>query len=205
MNYKNLLYEIQNASSTGPTSETIILPSNKQLYSVDLNTREISGPETLSVQSDHYAETVYFIIDRYYDSMDLAQTNCVVQYAINGKSYVYAVPFCDTTTYEGKMIIPWTISASATEISGTIKYFIRFYLIDELSVYDKLTGDYDPSLAEFSYSLSTLVSSSNILKTMSSDDFTAEDEDYKIPERYFELINYMNNLVDNSNVYWIDV
>lgn len=205
MNYKNLLYEIQNASSTGPTSETIILPSNQQLYSVDLNTRKINGPETLSVQSDHYADTVYFLVDRYYDSMDLAQTNCVVQYAVNGKSYVYAVPFCDTTTYEGKMIIPWTISASATEFSGTIKYFIRFYLIDELSVYNKETGDYDPSLAEFSYSLSTLVSNSTILQTMSSENFTMEDSDYKIPERYFELINYMNNLIDNSTIYWIDV
>ena len=204
MNYKSLLYEIQNTVPTGPAPETIILPSNKQLYKVDLNTREIDGPETLSVQSDHYAETVYFLVDRYYDNMDLAQTNCVVQYSMNGESYVYAVPFCDTTTYEGKLIIPWTISASATKVAGTVKYFIRFYLIDKSSVIDD-NNNYDPSGAEFSYSLSTLVSSSIVLKTLSQYDFVAEDETLELPERYFELMNVFSEMVDNSTVYWNDV
>ena len=113
-----------------PAPETIIMPTSQKLYEIDLSSRTISGPETLSVQSDHYAETVYFIMDRYYDHMDLAQTNCVVQYVSNGESYVYAVPFCDTTTYEGKIIIPWTISLSATKNSGNVRYFIRFYLLE---------------------------------------------------------------------------
>ena len=204
MNYKSLLYEIQNTVPTGPSPETIILPSNKQLYNVDLNTRTIDGPETLSVQSDHYAETVYFLVDRFYDNMDLSQTNCVVQYTIGGQSYVYAVPFCDTTTYEGKMIIPWTISASATQIAGTVKYFIRFYLIDKSSVINEETSEYDPSGAEFSYSLSTLLAESTVLKTLSQQDFAAEDADYEIPERYFEFINYLNKAVDNATLYWID-
>lgn len=204
MNYKSLLYEIQNTVPTGPAPETIILPSNKQLYKVDLNTREIDGPETLSVQSDHYAETVYFLVDRYYDNMDLSQTNCVVQYSMNGESYVYAVPFCDTTTYEGKLIIPWTISASATKVAGTVKYFIRFYLIDKSSVIDE-NDNYDPEGAAFSYSLSTLVSSSTVLKTLSQYDFVAEDETLELPERYFELMNIFSEMVDNSTVYWNDV
>jgi len=76
MNYKNLLSTIHNASIY--STSDIVVPSNKQLYEIDLNTREIKGPETLSVQSEHYAETVYFVVDRYYDRMDLAQANCVV-------------------------------------------------------------------------------------------------------------------------------
>jgi hypothetical protein len=32
------------------------------------------------------------------------------------------------------MIIPWTISASATKNAGTVKYFIRFYLIDKSTI-----------------------------------------------------------------------
>jgi len=72
MNYKSLLYEIQNASSASPTSDVIIVPSNARIYNVDLNTRIIDAPEYLSVQHEHYAETVYFLVDRYYDSMDLA-------------------------------------------------------------------------------------------------------------------------------------
>ena len=205
MNYKSLLYEIQDAISANPTPETIILPTGKKLYTIDLNTREIDGPETLSVQSDHYAETVYFLVDRYYDSMDLAQTNCVVQYTSNGNSYVYAVPFCDTTTIENKMIIPWTISSSTTQNSGSVKYFLRFYIIDEASVKDASSGTYDPSKAEFKYSLSTLTFTSTILKTLSQEDFINEDKTLELPERYFELVNIFAQMVDNSTVYWNEV
>ena len=204
MNYKSLLYEIQDAAQSTSTPDTIIIPSNKQLYNIDLNTRVIDGPETLSVQSDHYSDTVYFLVDRFYDSMDLATTNCVVQYVSGEDSYVYAVPFCDITTFEGKMIIPWSISESATKNSGNVKYFLRFYLIDEASVRDD-QENYDPSGAQFKYSLSTLVATSQILRTMSQEDFIREDETLELPERYFELVNIFSKLVDNSTVYWIDV
>jgi hypothetical protein len=98
-------------------------------------------------------------MDRYYDHMDLAQTNCVVQYVSNGESYVYAVPFCDITTYEGKMIIPWTISLSATKNSGNIKYFIKFYLLEK-------TNDNQTKII---YSLNTTPATSTILKTLTAD------------------------------------
>lgn len=202
MNYKSLLAQIKNAASE--QSSDIIVPSNKQLYTVNLETREIEAPEVLSIQSEHYAETVYFLVDRYYDSMDLAQTNCVIQYVTNGNSYVYAVPFCDITSYEDKMIIPWSISTSATKDAGTVKFFIRFYLIDEASVIGADGRSYDPSGAEFSYSLSTLAATSKILKTLPQEDFTKEDESFQVPERYFELINFVNNLVDNATQYWIE-
>ena len=111
MNYKSLLYEIQNANVQGPTTDEIIVPSNISLYTVNLDTREIDAPEYLSVQHEHYAETVYFLVDRYHDRMDLAQTNCVIQYITpDNESYVYVVPFCDTVTYENKMIITTQIS-----------------------------------------------------------------------------------------------
>ena len=204
MTYTSLLYKIQQDSSATLAPETIIIPTSQQLYEVDLSTRSINGPATLSVQSDHYAETVYFLVDRYYDHMDLAQTNCVVQYVANGESYVYAVPFCDITTYEGKMIIPWTISLSATKNSGTVKYFIKFYLIESNSQ----TIDELPESA-FIYSLNTLPATSTILKTLSADDFVSEDEalgvDATLPERYFELVHIFAQMADNATVYWNDV
>lgn len=178
-----------------PAPETIIMPTSQKLYEVDLSTRTISGPETLSVQSDHYAETVYFIMDRYYDHMDLAQTNCVVQYVSNGESYIYAVPFCDITTYEGKMIIPWTISLSATKNSGNIKYFIKFYLLEK--------GDNNK--ANIIYSLNTLPANSQILTTLSQDDFIEEDQTLELPNRYSELISDFIQIADSATVYWTDV
>lgn len=178
-----------------PAPETIIMPTSQKLYEVDLSTRTISGPETLSVQSDHYAETVYFIMDRYYDHMDLAQTNCVVQYVSNGESYIYAVPFCDITTYEGKMIIPWSISLSATKNSGNIRYFIKFYLLEK--------GDNNE--ANLIYSLNTLPANSKVLTTLSQDDFVEEDQTLELPNRYSELISDFIQIADSATVYWTDV
>lgn len=202
MNYKSLLYEINNAPIAD--TSTVNVPSNKQLYAVDLDSRTISGPETISVQGEHYAETVYFLVDRFYDNMDLAQTNCVVQYATDAGSFVYAVPFCDISTYDGKIIIPWSISLSATQVAGTIRYFIRFYLIDDASVLDASTGAYNPEGAEFAYSLSTRPASSKVMPSLSQEDFVAEDENLQLPERYFEFINVMTRMVDNATTYWVD-
>ena len=203
MNFTSLLYKIQQDSSSSDVApETIVIPTSQKLYEVDLSTRTISGPETLSVQSDHYAETVYFLVDRYYDNMDLSRTNCVVQYVANGESYVYAVPFCDVTTYEGKMIIPWTISLSATKNSGTIRYFIKFYLVE--SIYE--VGEEN---AKFTYSLNTLPATSTVLRTLSADNFISEDEvlgiDLQMPERYLELVDIFAHMVDNSTIYWNEV
>ena len=206
MNFVNLLYQIQKGSASTETQapDTIIIPSNKQLYEIDLTTREIHGPDTLSVQGDHYADTVYFLVDRYYDNMDLAQTNCVVQYIANGQSFVYAVPFCDITTYEGKMIIPWAISASATEVSGKIKYFVRFYLVEGAFNPDAPSEAED---AHFIYSLNTTVATSTILRTLSQNEFAEgyfkqEDTVLELPERYFELVSIFAQMVDNSTIYW---
>jgi hypothetical protein len=49
------------------------------------------------VQKDHNAETLYFILDRYYDNVDLATMSCIVQYQNASKDkassgYIYAVP-----------------------------------------------------------------------------------------------------------------
>ncbi len=204
MNYKSLLSEINNAAMASTLVDAIVVPSNKQLYNVDLNTRKIEAPEVLSIQSEHYAETVYFLVDRFYDNMDLAQTNCVIQYTTGTKSYVYAVPFCDYTTYPDKLIIPWSISISATEVAGSIKFFMRFYLIAPESLVGA-DGNYTNEHPEFSYSLSTLVGTSKVLKTLPQDDFHEEDDSFNVPEQFFELANLMAKLADNATVYWIDV
>lgn len=206
MNYKSLLYEIQNASIQGPTVDTIIVPSNISLYNVNLDTREIDAPEYLSVQHEHYAETVYFLVDRYYDNMDLAQTTCVVQYVTpDSESYVYAVPFCDTVTYTDKIIIPWCISGSATKLSGTVKYILRFYQIDEQSVIDE-NDQYDPSKAEFSYSLSTRPASSKVMYGLPIDG-VLDEENYHIEtnSRFYELLNSLGQMVESATIYWTNV
>ncbi len=197
MNYKNLLADIKNAAID--QIHTINIPSDKELYSIDLNTRTIDGPENISVQGDHYADTIYFVVDRFYDHMDLAETNCVIQYVVGEHSYIYAVPYCDVRTFaeDNKIIIPWTVSLSATENAGRIDYFIRFYLIDDNSLNDS-------SNAEFAYSLCTRPAHGKILSSLTLNNFTEEDKNLQLPERYFEFINLLNKMMDNATTYWID-
>ena len=150
--------------------------------------------------------------------MDLAQTNCIVQYKTSEGSYVYNVPFCDVTTFDkgvtdengkiidqhAKMIIPWSISSSATKNAGTIKYLIRFYMIDENSVLDEQGNPTQPDKAELSYSLSTLTASSKILDTLPLEIL---EEEYHIDSntRFLELVNTVNKMIDNSTIYWNEV
>lgn len=194
MTYKNLLTKIQNAAIQSTT--TVNMPSDKQFYEIDLSSRTINGPTTISVQGEHYAETIYFLVDRFYDNMDLAQTNCVVHYVIGNKSYVYAVPFCDVRSYDGKIIIPWSISMSATQESGTIQYFVRFYLIDDSE---------NTENPQYIYNLNTRPATSRILTTLSQEDFAEEDNTLNLPSYYEELINNFNTMANTATVFWTDV
>ena len=203
MTYKNLLADIKNAAIQ--STSTINMPSNKSFYEVDLNNRIIHGPSIISVQGEHYAETVYFLVDRFYDNMDLAQTNCVIHYVINDKSYVYAVPFCDVRSYEGKIIIPWSISMSATQTSGTIQYFISFYLLDNSQLAQDYSIEGDIDNPEYIYNLNTRPASSQVLVTLSSEDFAEEDNTLNLPSYYEELIGNFINIANSSATFWTDV
>jgi hypothetical protein len=70
----NYLWHIK----SGNPPDRVILPIEEQLYSIDLNTRLINGPAELSVKDNHEADLLYFIVDRYFETTDLAETFCVV-------------------------------------------------------------------------------------------------------------------------------
>jgi hypothetical protein len=72
--YKEKLWLIQ---SKNPPRKAI-LPHAEKMYAIDLKTREIDSPEFLSIQKDHRAESIYFIMPRYLDYMDLAETTGII-------------------------------------------------------------------------------------------------------------------------------
>ena len=58
------------ALNDGEGKKYLRLPLDEPMFEIDANTRKIAVPEEfkangLSVQGDHLAETVYFVIDRY--------------------------------------------------------------------------------------------------------------------------------------------
>ena len=132
------------------------IPESEKIYKIDLNTRTVEAPVSLSVTDDKEAEIIFFEVDRYYDFKDLAQTTCVIMYEnANKEFFVYPVPNMDIVTKreEGKILLPWLIGSDVTWSAGTVKFSFQFYEIN--------TGT-----LEFDYRLSTTIASTRVLQGM---------------------------------------
>ncbi len=165
----------------------------KKTYEVDLSTRIIDAPKNLSVSSDHKAEVIYFIMDRYYDYMDLTNTCCMIQYiAPNNLPYVYIVPYYDIYTYRGlnKLIIPWNVDGAATQKKGTLTFSIRFFRVE----YDE---DNVPHLV---YNLNTLAAKTEILEGLNVDPLNKEEVDFNT-DAYTMIMSELSTL-SRKGTYW---
>lgn len=112
-----------------------ILPATEQTFNIDADKRSISIPENFAkygvgVQGDEIAEILYFSIDRYFDAMDLAEMDIIVQWAhekdenVNNLSATYKRSL---TLQPGKIVFGWPITSEITERPGKINFSIRFY------------------------------------------------------------------------------
>ena len=173
--YWRNLYRIQQDNNL--PSLAILLPSTENIYDIDLNTRKVEAPEFLSNYTDHDAEVIYFKCDRFFDYMDLANTNIIIQYKnAKGESRIYAVPFVDVATcsLENKMLIPWCVDGNVTAKAGEVTFSIRFYKIDR-------DGEF------LQYSLATLPAKSQVLETLNVLDDNAEHYTFE-PSEYETII-----------------
>lgn len=112
-----------------------ILPATEQTFNIDADKRSIAIPENFAkygvgVQGDEIAEILYFSIDRYFDAMDLAEMDIIVQWAhenddnVNNLSATYKRSL---TLQPGKIVFGWPITSEITERPGKINFSIRFY------------------------------------------------------------------------------
>ena len=176
----------------------LLLPSTETIYEIDLKTRKVDAPEYLSVKTDHFAETIYFKCDRYFDNMDLTETVCLVQYQnVNAKDdgHFFAVPFYDTGYFQkpgtpeedrGKIIIPWCISGNATAAAGPINFAFHFY---------QLSGTGEAIV----YSLNTMPAQSKILYGL---DLGVTEEEQLASSDYQKLVERLVALEDKTKLYW---
>ena len=100
----------------------------------------------ISVQGDESAEIVYFSIDRYYDSFDLMGPSkadiedvtdpkmplrIVIQWETpSAKGVSLALVDEDGRPFladDGKLFFGWPISSEITQVSGNVKFNVRFY------------------------------------------------------------------------------
>lgn len=191
--YEELLWQIQ---SNAPTKKAILLPTDEQIYDINLNTKKISVPKYLSVKNDHQAETIYFKFDRYYENVDLATTSCIIKYTNAEKnSFIYPVPFYDleNAINENKIIIPWCIQGQATKKAGTIKFSITFF---------KVNAEH-----KLSYALNTMVAESEILQGQNDELYNFSQDDITLDSTLLELIQELKLAKENEilTLYWVDV
>lgn len=201
--YQELLWQIQNQNF--PT-QAILLPKEEQIYNIDLNTRTIEAPAILSAERDHFAETIYFKMDRYFDNMDLTTTVGIVQYVnknakhedgTKDEGHIWPIPFYDVTTCvqldpndQNKILFPWCIGGPATKAAGPIEFAFKFYLLDEEG-------------KNYIYNLNTRSSTSQILHGMNV--ITEDNENFVIPiDTVSEIYAEINTIKNSKDLYWID-
>ena len=187
---------------------SIILPSDERTFDVDLSTRTISVPTFLSVAKDHRAETVYFLVDRYYEYKDLANTSCMIEF-INaaGEGGFYPVPFYDISSYpnfidendikhEAKMLIPWCLEGDVTKAAGNVQFVLRFYELDDAN-------------EKFIYNLRTRIATGAVLNGMDESvlDANIDKEDTATQQLFKDLIAQLDYKIDHAEttIYWDDL
>jgi len=186
--YLNNLWKIQDANTP---NTSLRIPSTEEIYELDWNTRIVKAPKYLSVAKDHTAETVYFICDRYFDTVDLSTKIAVIQYVnANNQAGIYLVPSYDVESQKDKIIFPWCITGCATQAAGAIRFSVRFYEIGQ----DR----------KLKYSIETQPTSSQILYGL--DVGEEVEEEYEITASLLDEINQrLAEYAQLADLYWIDL
>lgn len=197
----NYNYDWHQYTANIPAQIRLSINSDEKLYNINLNTRQIEGPEVLSVQDDHNAEWLLFIIDRYYDHIDLADTCCIIQFNTTniktGEPFhgLYPVEFYDLITLKDqkKIIIPWSIPRSVTQSAQEIEYNFRFFIVDL-------------EQGKLNYNLNTLPATATILKTLPlyDDAYNLDLNDVDLQTYNYDRLVQMYNNINHDGIYWVD-
>lgn len=114
--------------------------SDEPCFEINANTRVINIPRNFSVQvqGDEQAETIYFQIDRYFDTTDLSKQDIYIQWELPGindkgkKEKGFSRPWIkDTESKPGFIIFGWALSSQVTSKSGDVKFSVKFIKKDD--------------------------------------------------------------------------
>lgn len=143
-----------------------ILPLDEPFFEIDANSRTISIPKNFSVQvqGDESAETIYFKIARYFDTVDLYNQTVVIRYELPDGTKVEAEPWITIIEEKsGDVVFGWALSKMATSQVGNLKFAIQFYSLNEKN--------------EKSYIFNTLSTEIPIKRSLQIDQDTVFEED----------------------------
>ena len=116
-----------------------IIPFGENDFVIDANSRKIGVPQEFArngvgVEGDHFVESLYFTIDRYFDTTDFAQSNimAIVEWINANGEKCYSPAWTKILSDDDeKLIIGWVLTDKATKKAGIIKFSIRLYSLDE--------------------------------------------------------------------------
>jgi len=112
----------------------ITLPADEDLFEINANTRTIKVPDIFKsgagVEGDQIAETIFFSIDRYFDTMDLNNQSIQIEWKAPGQSGISSALAKDTDSIPNKIIFGWGLREEITSEAGSIEFAVRFYTID---------------------------------------------------------------------------
>ena len=194
---------LANLSDTTPPSLKMRLPANEPIYEIDWNTRKINAPSFIGVQGDHEAEFIYFIMDRYFDAIDLSETIGLVTFRnAGGEEYYYVIPVYDIYSMSEennqKIIFPWVIQAPVALYEGDVYFSFKFFKID-------------PTSKRLLYELNTSVAKTKVLvgwDSVSEKKYSFDTFDPQSLITDSELIDKLNMILSAAKyeeIYWTDV
>lgn len=152
-----------------------ILPLDEPTFDINADSRDILVPEVfrkngVGVQGDQLAETLFFTIDRYFETVDLFRDDIqgIIQWesAAKGKQFETGwspIAFKDVTIVKNKMVFGWFLNDVITSNPGTVKFSVRFF---------STAKEYDASnneVLKLSFSLSTKTQTITINPAISYD------------------------------------
>lgn len=212
-------------TSGNPPDLAVLLPSEENIYHIDLNTRTIEAPQYLGVHKDQNAEVIYFEMDRYYENLDLVNAIGAIEYInADNEGYIYGIPFYDITTLnrdshvlameaydeqiyqeikvsEDKILFPWIVGHDVTKTAGTVTFAMSFYMLDKDA--DQLQAEGENASAKFLLRLNLLPTTSTVLQGIAIDPTVEqlENVDVEVPT-LLEMFNMYKELSAEYVMYW---
>lgn len=177
-----------------------ILPLDEDHFEINANTRAINIPASfkkngVAVQGDDLAEVLYFKVDRYFDYMDLNNTDIYIQWETpkdpaTGTTTKSVSPayIRDIESEPGKLIFGWALSDAITKQSGNLKFSVRFFQWEDPDKINIENGAItEDSKKVIAYSFSTLTAQVSINPSINfnpeADEFLIDDVGNRLVER----------------------
>lgn len=107
------------------------VPLTEKVYEINWNNRTVESPPFIGVSGDHQAEYIFFKMDRFFDTMDLANTiGLIIFRNAHNEEYYQLISYYDTQSEPGKILFPWAIQAPATMYNGKVDFSFKFFRVD---------------------------------------------------------------------------